>query len=99
MKDSSQKNHGFNLHHKYVRKNFTGIRNFYMCMQIAHLIDQLFVLCHARMENLEGNVETIVGDHIFSASGTNNVKNFTDTKLKPVKSNSTYGYFAWNNFK
>jgi hypothetical protein len=42
---NAQKNHGFNLHHKYVRKNFTGIRNFYMCMQIAHLIDQLFVLC------------------------------------------------------
>ena len=33
----------------YVRKNFTGIRNFYMCMQIAHLIDQLFVLCKNRI--------------------------------------------------
>lgn len=42
---NTQKNHGFKLHHKYVRKNFTGIRNFYMCMQIAHIIDQLFVLC------------------------------------------------------
>jgi hypothetical protein len=42
---NAQKNHGFNLYHKYVRKNFTGIRNFYMCIQIAHLIDQLFVLC------------------------------------------------------
>ena len=46
---NAQKNHGFNLHHKYVRKNFTGIRNFYMCMQIAHLIDQLFVLCKNRI--------------------------------------------------
>ena len=41
---NAQKNHGFNLHHKYVRKNFTGIRNYYMCMQIAHIIEQLFVL-------------------------------------------------------
>ena len=33
---NTQKNHGLNLHHKYVRKNFTGIRNYYMCLQIAH---------------------------------------------------------------
>ena len=42
---NAQKNHGFNLHHKYVRKHFAGIRNYYMCMQIAHIIEQLFVLC------------------------------------------------------
>lgn len=42
---NTQKNHGLNLHHKYVRKNFTGIRNYYMSMQIAHIIEQLFVLC------------------------------------------------------
>ncbi len=42
---NTQKNSGFNLHHKYVRKNFTGICNYYMCMQIAHIIEQLFVLC------------------------------------------------------
>jgi len=42
---NAQKNHGLNLHHKYVRKNFTGIRNYYMSMQIAHIIEQLFVLC------------------------------------------------------
>ena len=42
---NTQKNHGLNLQHKYVRKNFTGIRNYYMCMQIAHIIEQLFVLC------------------------------------------------------
>jgi hypothetical protein len=41
---NSQKNQGMNLQHKYVRSNFTGIRNYYMCMQIAHIIEQLFVL-------------------------------------------------------
>lgn len=42
---NTQKNQGWKLHHKYVRKNFRGIRNYYICMQIAHIIDQLFVLC------------------------------------------------------
>lgn len=46
---NAQKNHGMNLHHKYVRKNFTGIRNYYMCMQIAHIIEQLFLLCRNRI--------------------------------------------------
>ncbi|MFT6338020.1 MAG: hypothetical protein ACJATI_004789 [Halioglobus sp.] len=40
-----QKNQGYNLHHKYVRKNFNGIRNYYLCMQITHIIEQLFILC------------------------------------------------------
>ena len=42
---NTQKNQGYNLQHKYVRKDFTGIQNYYMSMQIAHIIDQLFVLC------------------------------------------------------
>ena len=42
---NTQKNNGFNLHHKYVRKNFSGMCNYYMCIQIAHIIEQLFVLC------------------------------------------------------
>jgi hypothetical protein len=45
-----QKNQGYNLHHKYVRKNFNGIRNYYLCMQIAHIIEQLFILCKKKMQ-------------------------------------------------
>jgi hypothetical protein len=36
-----QKNSGYNLSHKYVRKNFTAIKNYYQCLQIAHLINQM----------------------------------------------------------
>jgi hypothetical protein len=36
-----QKNNGYNLSHKYVRKNFTAIKNYYQCLQIAHLINQM----------------------------------------------------------
>ncbi len=39
-----QKNHGYNLGHKYSRVSMTAMRNYYQCMQIAHMINQLFEL-------------------------------------------------------
>ncbi len=36
-----QKNHGYNICHKYCRKSYLGMKNFYQCCQIAHLINQL----------------------------------------------------------
>jgi hypothetical protein len=36
-----QKNHGYNLGHKFSRTSFTAYRNYYQCMQIAHAINQL----------------------------------------------------------
>ena len=36
-----QKNHGYNISHKYCRKSYTGMKNFYQCCQIAHMINQL----------------------------------------------------------
>lgn len=39
-----QKNHGYNICHKYCRKSYTGLKNFYQCCQIAHLFNQLMEL-------------------------------------------------------
>ena len=39
-----QKNHGYGLHHKYSRVSMTATKNYYQCMQIAHMINQLFEL-------------------------------------------------------
>ncbi len=39
-----QKNHGYNIEHKYCRKSYTGMKNFYQCCQIAHIINQLVEL-------------------------------------------------------
>ncbi len=39
-----QKNHGYNIQHKYCRKSYTGMKNFYQCCQIAHIINQLVEL-------------------------------------------------------
>jgi hypothetical protein len=38
---NAQKNGGYNLGHKYARKSFTAHQNYYQCMQIAHIINQL----------------------------------------------------------
>ncbi len=36
-----QKNHGYGLGHKYSRVSLRATKNYYQCMQIAHMINQL----------------------------------------------------------
>jgi len=38
---NTQKNHGYNLEHKFSRYNNVAMQNYYQCMQIAHIINQL----------------------------------------------------------
>jgi hypothetical protein len=38
---NSQKNRGYNLEHKFSGVNFTATQNYYQCLQIAHMINQL----------------------------------------------------------
>lgn len=38
---NTQKNGGYNLGHKFSRKDFNSYKNYYQCMQLAHLISQL----------------------------------------------------------
>lgn len=40
---NSQKNQGYGLEHKYARLNFNARKNYYQCLQIAHMINQLAV--------------------------------------------------------
>jgi len=39
-----QKNGGYQLQHKYSRGNLNAIQNYYQCMQIGHMINQLLEL-------------------------------------------------------
>ena len=39
-----QKHHGYGLGHKYSRVSMRAMKNYYQCMQIAHMINQLFEL-------------------------------------------------------
>lgn len=38
---NEQKNCGYNLQHKYSRTSFVASQNYYQCLQIAHMINQL----------------------------------------------------------
>jgi hypothetical protein len=38
---NEQKNGGYNLQHKYSRTSFNASQNYYQCLQIAHIINQL----------------------------------------------------------
>lgn len=38
---NTQKNLGYNLSHKYSRVSFQALKNYYQCLQIAHMINQL----------------------------------------------------------
>lgn len=41
---NTQKNLGYNLEHRYSRIDYNAVKNYYQCMQIAHLIEQLTLL-------------------------------------------------------
>lgn len=41
---NTQKNLGYKLEHKYSRVDFNATKNYYQCLQIAHLIEQLTLL-------------------------------------------------------
>ena len=38
---NTQKNHGYELGHKFSEISFLALKNYYQCLQIAHLINQL----------------------------------------------------------
>ena len=38
---NEEKNHGYNMEHLYSRKSFNALQNYYQCVLIAHLINQL----------------------------------------------------------
>jgi|WetSurMetagenome_2_1015567.scaffolds.fasta_scaffold60700_3 hypothetical protein len=52
---NDQKNHGYNLEHKYSRNNLNARQNYYQCLQIAHAIVQLCIKTKA-VQALKGKV-------------------------------------------
>lgn len=53
---NSQKNQGYNLKHKFSRVNLTAAKNYYQCIQIAHLINQLIILSNKFKALLKGKI-------------------------------------------
>ena len=56
-----QKNHGYNLQHKYSRSNYRAMKNYYQCLQIAHLLNQLVELS-VNFLNIVTNKKGIIND-------------------------------------
>jgi hypothetical protein len=51
---NTQKNHGYNLQHKYSRSSYTASKNYYQCLQIGHLINQSVELSENFAKLLKG---------------------------------------------
>lgn len=51
---NTQKNLGYALQHKYARINWQAAKNYYQCLQIGHLINQLMVLSTAFEPLMQG---------------------------------------------
>jgi len=62
---NDQKNHGYCLSHKFSRHNINAIKNYYQCLQIAHIIAQLCIKCKA-VNDFKGklSIKTIWEDMI-----------------------------------
>ena len=41
---NTQKNGGYNLQHRFSRISFDALKNYYQCLQIAHILEQLTLL-------------------------------------------------------
>lgn len=52
---NDQKNGGYNLKHKYSRTSFIATQNYYQCLQIAHMINQLANKAKVIDELIKGN--------------------------------------------
>jgi len=53
---NTQKNRGYKLSHKYSRKSYLATKNYYQCMQIGHLINQLLELGSLMKPMLKGKI-------------------------------------------
>lgn len=52
---NEQKNGGYKLQHKYSRTSFGASQNYYQCLQIAHMINQLAYKTNKVKEMINGN--------------------------------------------
>jgi len=53
---NTQKNQGYNLKHKFSRVSLIAAKNYYQCIQIAHIINQLLILDRKFQALLTGKI-------------------------------------------
>ncbi len=52
-------NHGYGLQHKFSRVSWQAAKNYYQCLQMSHLINQLMVLSTAFQQHLTGKMNLV----------------------------------------
>jgi hypothetical protein len=52
----AQKRLGYGLQHKYARRSWLAAKNYYQCLQIAHLVNQLVILSRSFQPLLQGKM-------------------------------------------
>lgn len=52
---NEQKNTGYNLRHKYSRTSFNALQNYYQCLQIAHMINQMAYKAQSIIRLMDGH--------------------------------------------
>ena len=53
---NQQKNGGYKMQHKFSRKSYLALKNYYQCLQIAHMINQLLVLSSGFQDKLREKI-------------------------------------------
>jgi len=59
---NTQKNGGYELEHKYSRTNYNAMQNYYLILQIAHLINQLVEISKTIQILLGAHSKTTIKD-------------------------------------
>ncbi len=83
---NTQKNGGYNLKHKYSRTSFVATQNYYQCLQIAHIINQLSyksVKIQAEIksnDSLKSNIEAAIAIMMFEDFQYKNIIQTTENQ-------------------
>jgi len=85
---NTQKNHGYNLQHKYSRTNWQAGKNYYQCLQIGHLINQLLVLSISFQVHVTGKMtivhlwKRLLGTLMFGEVDEQVLSSLTKTRIQ-----------------
>jgi len=90
---NAQKNQGYGLSHKFSRVSHVATCNYYQCLQIAHMIDQLAYLTgHVRKTFLKDNKETMDALGEFGLATMMTMKVGKTKILRLLASNKQFRY-------
>ena len=82
-----QKNHGYNICHKYSRCSYPAMKNFYQCCQIAHMFNQLTELSKTTQSLLRDKTTlTFLWDYLL---WTMAIGHINKAKIEYVKNHRT----------